>query len=122
MGALDMVSCGMVDLTTASERDRRAIQTAVKFEAHAKGYWISGCKSVGCCTTMAPTYLAAIYLAAYWPERGGPHRLTRWNKKTFRNHSRPTLSQRTAPIKVGNFVECCRALTAIITPSDHEET
>ena len=47
MGALDMVSCGMVDLTTASERDRRAIQTAVKFEAHAKGYWISGCKSVG---------------------------------------------------------------------------
>lgn len=85
------------------------------------GYWISGCKHRNCCD---PT----IKLTRMWPAHiEPPHKLTRWNKNTFKEHrryqrgSKPGVTDRANTLHKGTFTECCRALTALTTlPSHHE--
>jgi hypothetical protein len=109
-----MVAVGMVDLDELPHAQRLQIIGQARKEAHAVHHWISGCTSTNCCEPL-------LYPAGSWsPMRLKNHRLSRW-KGGFSHKSprRPSLTERTHPLATGTFKECCAALVAIITPSDH---
>jgi hypothetical protein len=119
MSALRMIACEMVDLHEMTIDQRKRLQQAARFEAHARGYWISGCSSTNCCMpeTRGGNPFANNYINKFKVE----HKLTRWNKKLFRNARRPGISDRSRPIGEGSFVECCACLVALITPPNPTE-
>jgi hypothetical protein len=112
MSALRMLAWGMVSLSDMTPDQRNRLRRDARDEAQSHGYWISGCKQLGCCTWTTPE--------GGWthPLHATEHKLTRWNKRTFRNPRRPGINDRNKPITTGSFAECCKSLVALIEPSD----
>lgn len=116
-----MIACGMVELDELTADQRKRLQNAARVEAHSFGYWVSGCRSAQCCIPSSATTWATSYgrTPATTPH---PHKLTRWNKKMFRdNPRRPGINDRNRPLAEGTFEGCCEALVRLITPSNPTE-
>ncbi len=129
MSVVASIAYGIVNCDELTRKQRKEIHNAARQEAHAAGYWISGCRSFDCCTPTplhpsTPLYtLSRTAVAAH-----SQHKLTRWSKNTFREfrrHARsrrPGITDRNRPLCEGTFTECCRALMTHIAPSNHETT
>lgn len=127
MSALRALAWGMVRLHECTPDQRWLLCVDAKNEAHEYGYWISGCRQIGCCAQPPAEQTSNPYTYAYQNAAQKPaHRLTRWNKNTFRAHRqwsggrRPGLADRNRPVAEGTFEECCKALLKIIEPSNPE--
>lgn len=116
MSVIHSIAYGLVTFDEMIREQRKRVHKVARDEAYALGYWISGCKHAHCCDPKPQNQ---------WTARGfydtPPHKLTRWNKNTFKEHRRyqrgnkPGVTGRVNPLAKGTFAECCRALTNHIT-------